>query len=124
YAAAWQLDAHRIDEASVDQNFIVQVRASGQAGRTDKADHLALPHAHAFVDAACKGAHVSVCGFVAVGVANADIFAVAGFPARLLDDTIARGVDRRTGRPRPIDAGMHLGVAEDRMVADAEPRTH
>src|ERR1700704_804047 len=43
-AAARQLDAHRVDETSVDQNFVVNVGARRLAGRTDKADHLALPH--------------------------------------------------------------------------------
>ena len=43
-AAAGQLDADRIDEASVDQNFVVNVGARRLSGRTDKADYLTLPH--------------------------------------------------------------------------------
>src|SRR5262245_35532248 len=46
-AAARQLDAHRVNEAAVDQDLVVQVRACREAGRADKADHLALPHAGA-----------------------------------------------------------------------------
>ena len=70
HAAARQLDAHRIDEAAVDQDLVVHMRAGRKAGRADEADHLALPHARAFVDAARKGAHVAVGGFIAVGVAD------------------------------------------------------
>ena len=43
-AAARQLDAHRIDEAAVDQDFVMDVRAGRHAGRSDEADDLALPH--------------------------------------------------------------------------------
>src|ERR1700716_4376924 len=43
-AAARQLDAHRIDEAGVDQDFVMDVRSGGHAGRADEADDLALPY--------------------------------------------------------------------------------
>src|ERR1700761_3987110 len=53
-AAARQLDAHRIDEAAVDQNFVMDVGAGRLSGRTDKADHLALPHPLADLEALGK----------------------------------------------------------------------
>src|SRR5262245_61398169 len=40
--AARQLDAHRIDEAAIHQDFVVHMRAGGEAGRADEADHLTL----------------------------------------------------------------------------------
>ena len=70
-APARQLDAHRIDEAAVDADLVMHVRAGRQAGRADEADHLALAHVLAFVDAAREGAHVAIGGLVAVGVADA-----------------------------------------------------
>src|SRR6201986_4451349 len=41
-AATRQLDAHRVDEAAVHDDFVVDVSAGGFASRADKADHLAL----------------------------------------------------------------------------------
>ncbi len=52
FAAARQLDAHRVDKAAVDANFVVHVRAGRQTGGADEADHLALAHALAVIDAA------------------------------------------------------------------------
>src|ERR1700722_16030111 len=46
--AARQLDAHRIDEAAVDQDFVVDVGAGRLSSRADEADHLAL--ANPFAD--------------------------------------------------------------------------
>src|ERR1051325_10406104 len=40
--AARQLDPHRIDEAAVDQDFIMDVGAGRLSGRADKADDLSL----------------------------------------------------------------------------------
>src|SRR5690606_41705528 len=41
-AAARQLHAHRVDEAAVDQDLVMHVRARRHAGRADEADDLAL----------------------------------------------------------------------------------
>src|SRR5262252_3789906 len=87
--AARQLDAHRVDEAAVDEDFVVDV------GR-----------------------------LVAVVVLQADIFAIAAFPADLFDDSVAGGEDRRAVGGGPVDAGMHLDVAEDRMAAATEAGAH
>src|SRR5215475_8739010 len=40
--AARQFHAHRVDEAAVDQDFVVDVWAGRQAAGTDEADHLPL----------------------------------------------------------------------------------
>ena len=71
HAAARQLDAHRIDEAAVDQDLVVHVRAGREAGRADIADHLALAHARAGLRRARERRHVAVGGLVAVGVLDA-----------------------------------------------------
>src|SRR5439155_25738896 len=52
HAAARQADAHRVDEAAVDDDLVVHVRAGREAGRADEADHLALAHLLARLDAA------------------------------------------------------------------------
>ena len=67
---------------------------------------------------------MAVGGLVAVGVLDADVFAVAAFPADLLDRAVAGGEDRRAERGGPVDAGMHLGIAEKRMAARAEAGAH
>src|ERR1700687_4027363 len=123
-AAARQLDAHRIDEASVDQNFVMDMGAGRHAGRSDEADHLALPHPLAGLHALGEGRHVAVGGLVAVVMLQADVFAVAAFPAGFLDDAVAGGEDRRAIGRGPVDAGVHLDVAEDGMAAAAEARSH
>ena len=123
-AAARQFHAHRIDEAAVDQNFVVDVRAGRLAGRADEADHLALPHLLAGLHALGEGRHVAVGGLVAVVVLDADVFAVAAFGAGLLDHAVAGGEDRRAVGGGPVDAGVHLHIAEDRMAAAAEAGAH
>src|SRR6266516_4878318 len=123
-AAARQLDAHRIDETPVDQNLIMDVGAGRHAGRAHEADHLALPHPLAGLHALGVGRHVAVGGLVAVVVLQADVFAVTAFPAGLFDDAVAGGKNRCTVGRGPIDAGMHLDVAEDGMAAAAEARAH
>src|SRR6516165_10752145 len=122
--AARQLDAHRVDEAAVDEGFVVDVGAGRQTRRADKADHLALPHALADFEALGESGHVAVGRLVAVVVLQADIFAIATFPADLFDDAVAGGEDRRAVGGGPVDAGMHLDVAEDRMAAATEAGAH
>src|SRR5262245_13773478 len=63
---------------------------------------------------------MAIGGFVAVGVPDADVFAVAAFPADLVNDAVARGKDRSARRRAPVDPGVHLVVAEQRMVPAAE----
>src|SRR5580704_2802835 len=84
HAAARQLDAHRIDEAVVDDDLEMHVRAGRQPRRTDEADDLALAHAAADVEAARERGHVAVSRLVTVGVANAYIFSVAALEPDLL----------------------------------------
>src|SRR6266576_315131 len=67
---------------------------------------------------------MAVGGLVAVVVFQADIFAVAALPADLLDDAIAGSENRCAVWRGPVDAGVHLDVAEDRMAASAEARAH
>src|SRR6202049_783497 len=88
-ASARQLDVHRIDEAAVDQDLVVNVGAGRHAGRSDEADHLALPHLLAGLHALGEGRHVAVSGLIAVGVLQADVIAVAAFALGLLADTVS-----------------------------------
>src|SRR5262249_59629607 len=90
----------------------------------DVSDDLALVHAGAGLQPAGISGHVTVGGLIAVGVTQAHVFAVSGFPADLFDRAVAGGVDRRSVGGCPIDAGVHFHVAEDRVAADAEARTH
>ena len=48
------------------------------------------------------------------------LIAIAISPASTFDDTIACSNDRRAARSGPIDAGMHAGIAKDRMTAHAK----
>src|SRR6266436_7904006 len=123
-AAARQLDAHRIDEAAVDQNFIMDVGAGRLPGRADETDHLALPHPFAGLQPLGERRHVAVGGLITVVVLQLDVFAVAAFQAGDFDDAVA-GCENRSAVGRgPIDAGVHLHVTEDGVAAAAEARAH
>src|SRR5690606_4767850 len=64
--------------------------------------------------------HVRIGRFVAIAVPDPHEAPVAGVPFGFLDDAVARRHDRRPARRAPVDAGMKLGVAEDRVAARAE----
>src|SRR5229473_3032193 len=116
-AAARQLDAHRIDEAAVDQNFIMDMGPGRLPGRTDEADQLALPHPFADLEPLGERRHVAVGGLVTVVVLQLDVFAVAAFQAGDFDDAVAGCKNRRAVGGGPVDAGMHLDVTENGMAA-------
>src|SRR5258706_12645162 len=67
---------------------------------------------------------MGVGGLVTVVGLEADVFAVAAFPAGFLDDAVAGGENRRAVGCGPVDAGVHLDVTEDGMAAAAEARAH
>ena len=102
----------------------MDVGAGRLSGRADEADHLALPHPLAGLHPLGKGRHVSVGGLVAVVVLQLDVFAVAAFHAGDFDDAVAGSENRRAVGRGPVDAGVHLDVAEDGMAAAAEARSH
>jgi len=88
-AGAKYVELEGVDVLARALDLVVQVRPGREAGRAHVADHLALPHARAFVDAAGVGCHVTVRGFVAIGVADPDVVAVTGFPADFLNGAVA-----------------------------------
>src|SRR5258708_10222945 len=65
-------------------------------------------------------AHMGIGGLKGAVVPEHDKITVVAMPARVPDDAVAGGHDRRTRRHREVDAAMHLGVAKDRMVPHAE----
>src|SRR5260370_3722047 len=67
---------------------------------------------------------MAVGGLVTVVVLQADIFAVAAFPAGFRDDAVAGGENRRAVGRGAVNAGVHLDVTEDGMAAAAEARAH
>src|SRR5215470_9127971 len=120
HAAARQFDRHWIDEAIVDDDFEMHMRAGREAGGADKADDLALAHMAADVEAAGIGGQMAVRRLVAVGVADAHIFTVAALLADLFDVAVAGGKDRGAGRRGPIDAAVQFADMKQRMRAPAE----
>src|SRR6516162_11418014 len=67
---------------------------------------------------------MTVGGLIAIIVLQADILAVATFPADLLDHAVARGENRRAIGGRPVDASVHLDVAQDRVTPATETGPH
>src|SRR5579863_4286395 len=123
HAAARQLDPHRIDEAAIDDDFEMDVRAGRQSGRADEADDLALAHAAADLEPARERGHVAIGGLITVVVAKANVFAVAALEPDLLDLAVAGGKDRRAERRTPVDAGVHFADVQHGMRAPAERRS-
>src|SRR5262249_385679 len=72
YPAARQLDLHRIDEAPVDENLVMQVCPGRQSRRADIADHLPLADLLTGLQVTGESRHVAIGGLVAVGVPDAD----------------------------------------------------
>ena len=102
--------------SAVDHDFVVEVRAGREAGRAEIADHLALAHPPpatmplAKLDCANRWSRSrwragSRCACHSLIPSGLDHRAVAG------------GQDRRADAVGPVDAGMHLRVAEHRMAA-------
>src|SRR5262249_12566860 len=56
--------------------------------------------------------------------ADPDVFAIAAFPADLLDHAVARRIDRRAQVRGPVDASMHARVLEQWVAPRAEVRGH
>ena len=103
-----QADPHRVDLAVVDHQLVVKMGSGRQACAADIADHLTLAHLHARLDAFADPALVVVGCFVAVGVTDDRLFAVAAGPAGFFDDAVAGRKDRRSRAALPNDAGTHL----------------
>src|SRR5690606_19477363 len=112
--------ARRVDGLAALVDFVVQVRAGRQAGGADIADDVALRDLHAAPDAGLEALHVGVGGFVAVGVANLDVVAVAAVAAREHHRARACGHDGRAGGGGEVHALVHAGVAQHRVAAHAE----
>ena len=93
-------------------------------GRPDEADHLALPHPFAGLQPLGERRHVAVGGLITVVVLQLDVFAIAAFQAGDFDDAVAGCENRGAVGRGPIDAGVHLHVAEDGVAAAAKARAH
>ena len=110
-----QVDSSRIAVAAVDQEFVVQVRAGGQARGPDQADALTLAHA---IAPACQFfRQVQVAGDDVVAVFEEDVVAVGPGVAGLEDGAVAGGPDRRAGGRGVIGAVVRPNPPGDRMEA-------
>src|SRR3546814_13800790 len=98
----------------------MEVRASGHAGRSDIADHLAL--GDALAGRHLEAIHVRIGGGEAVAVIDLHIFAVPAVPADEFDATRCCREDRRSAGGAEIAALVHPRIAEQRMPAHAEAR--
>src|SRR5690606_18968464 len=109
----------RVAVLAVDPEFIVQVRAGGQAGGADIADHRALGHVLALADLA-EARHVRVQRGVALAVVEDHHVAVATLLADELHPGVAGGHDRGAGAGGVVHALVHAHLAQHRVVARAE----
>ena len=100
----------------------MEVRPGRAPARADIADDLALHHPPAFLDALGDAAQMGVSGGVLAAVADADIAPVGAVPAGELHHAVAGRHERRAAGGAEIDAAVHLGVAQGRVLAVAVAR--
>src|SRR5690606_29692130 len=86
--------AQRIDLPAALEHLVVKVRPGGHAAGPDIADHVALLHPRATLDAAREAAEMRVGGGIAVIVPDADIAPVSAVMPGHGDRAVARRIDR------------------------------
>src|SRR5690606_7179527 len=118
-----QLDAERVDQIAIDEDFEMQVRARGLARRADIADHLALPDAAAHAKSFGVARHMTIGSLVAIDVLDFDLVPVARLPLVIADDAVTGGVDGRAAARGQVDTRMELAGFEDGVDPVAEART-
>src|SRR4051812_11902139 len=100
----------------------MKVRAGRKAGGADIADYLAAP------DARTGGhrdtAHMTIAGAEAAAMIEPDITAMAAMPAGVVHYPVGHRINRRTIGGGEIDAGVHSGIAQDRVIPHAIARRH
>ena len=82
----------------VQQEFIMQVWAGGEAGRSNSADNLPLVHVRAGLNVVWDGAQVRITCPNLAGMAKLDQPAIRAHPSRSRDDPGSGSLHRRSGR--------------------------
>ena len=77
---------------------------------------------HARANARRKAAHMGIHGLQTVAMRNGDDIAVSALAACLVNFARTSGVNRRSLRCAEVDACMHFGIAQQRMLAHAKAR--
>src|SRR5947209_5057671 len=120
--AQCELLGQRIDRLVAAVELVVQMRPGRHAGRADKADHLALAHRHARLDARTETRQVAIASADLRRVLQSNVEAVAAIGPGHLHLARAGGKHRRSGWRAEVDTRVHRAVAQDRMLAHAEAR--
>src|SRR5271156_3645534 len=101
----------------------MQMRAGRKAGVAGERNNLAFPDVGAWLDLLTYLLEVRIRGLEAI-VLDADMVAIAGHWARLLNFTIRRGAHWRTHGRTEVDPRMEPPYVQDRMEAHAERGGH
>src|ERR1043165_6695755 len=110
-------DADEVPLAAVVGGAEDEMRAGGEPGHADVADHVALHDLLAGTDALGETREVEVRRLDARAVADADEVPLAAFVVRLEDNTVRRGHDGRAGGRAVVDAVVRSEGLQDRMKA-------
>src|SRR3546814_2010298 len=100
----------------------MQVRPGRETRGAHIADDLSLLHSVAGLQLLGIAAQMGIGGLVGLVVSEADVFAEAAEALPLHHDAVSGRQDRRPARRGKVQALVHSGVTEDRMVALAEER--
>src|SRR5258706_13769287 len=108
----------RVDRFAVDPGFVVQMRTSRSAGRSDGADHLA--NSDPVADLHADLGQMAVAGRQTIAVVDFHHSPIAAGPTRRHYFALRGRPHRIAGRRAEIETGVHGRSAEERIVADPE----
>ena len=120
--ALGRLHTDGVHPLSVSPDLVVQVRSGREAGGAHEGHHLALVDMSPRPDAGGIARDMAVAGVPAAGVTDAQPVAVAAPGSGLGHDPVSGGQDRRAPAGAEVHALVRAGIAQDRMMAQAEQR--
>ena len=113
----WRPILEWIDVLAVDAEFVMQVRAGGQAGCPHVGDDLPLLHVAADAQLLGVGRQVGVQRGVRAGMFEDDAVAITAVAADGKNTAVGGGAHRRAARRRVVDAAVRTPAFQDRMEA-------
>src|SRR5690606_37000257 len=119
-----QRHGQRIAMDALDAEFVVKMRAAGETGHADIADHIALLDPVANAGVAIESRKVGVQRRMALAMVDHHGVSVTTLAAAELDPARAGGIDRRARGRCIVDAAMCADPVENGVLArEVEART-
>jgi len=107
----------RIERLSAPTQFVMQMRAGGQAGHADSSQQVTLLDRHADCQSLAESLQMTVVSRQLAGMTDQHEIAVTATHAGKLDHAIGGNLYWRARRRSKIDTGMGPPDLQDRMKA-------